>query len=92
MSGSEQADATHDRDLLEERRAVWYPVEFRGSAREYFPIWIVNVVLCILIFSSTHLGRRFALNVIFMAIPILITTTLIILPALSRYLKGELLP
>jgi len=25
-----------------------YPVEFRGTASEYFPIWIVNVLLCII--------------------------------------------
>jgi len=48
VSGSEQADATHDRDPSDERRALCYPVDFRGNAKEYFPIWIVNVALCIL--------------------------------------------
>jgi len=27
-----------------------YPVEFKGKAGEYFPIWIVNVLLCIITF------------------------------------------
>jgi len=36
--------ATHDEQYVE---AIEHPVEFRGTAKEYFGIWIVNVLLSI---------------------------------------------
>jgi len=48
MSDDLHTDLAVHQDLASESRSVRYPVEFRGSAGEYFPIWIVNILLCII--------------------------------------------
>lgn len=63
-------------------------LQFTGNGKEYFGIWIVNMLLTLVTLVFTQPGRRFGQNSISMVIPCLTGTGLIILQHPYRYSKA----